>query len=53
MEVHRSDEVVYAGYRIVVLSSNKHDDSLVHISGKVHPSWKDTDLHQKEKANVK
>ena len=29
---HHSNEVVYAGYRIVVISGHKHDDSLSDMS---------------------
>ena len=28
VEMHRSDEVVYAGYRVEVVSGHEHDDRL-------------------------
>ena len=30
-EVHRTDEVVYAGHRIIMLSSHEYDDGLGNI----------------------
>ena len=51
--MHRVDEVLYTGYRVVVLPSHKHNDSLTHMSGlaQSRSTW-DTHLEQKEKCNV-
>ena len=32
IELHHIDEVVYAGYRVVMLSGHKHDDRLRNMS---------------------
>ena len=51
--MHCIDEVVYTGYRIVVLPGHKHNDSLTHMSSLAQPrsTW-GTHLYQKEKCNV-
>ena len=49
----RSDEVVYARYRIAVISGHIYNDSLWDISKRLTTSRKDTGLDEKKKANVR
>ena len=52
--MHISDEVAYAGYRIVVLSGHKHDDSLSKMSNLGTTEFRYMEyLDQKEKADVR
>ena len=53
-ERYYTDEVVYAGYRVVMMSSHKHDDSLGNMKswGQPSSSARKTHLDQKEKGNV-